>query len=244
MSYDNYEVIDSENASLSAVKSFFSNVYLYMFVALGISGFIAWYASSQEWYLTMMYNFDPFTGFATGISTLGYVIMFAPLALVLLIQFGIQKMSYGLTLFLYIVYSVLIGLSLSSIFLVYTSSSIALTFFVTAGAFGAMALLGYTTKTDLSKMGSLLYMVFFGMFIASIANIWLGSDTIGWVVSFLGLFVFTGLTAWEMQRLKIIAQDGGLSGEEKRKMELLGGLKLYILFINLFLSILRFMGDR
>lgn len=106
-----------------------------------------------------------------------------------------------------------------------------------------MALLGYYTKTDLSKMASILYMLFFGMFIASIVNVFMDSNTMGYVISFLGLFVFTGLTAWEMQRLKAVAVDTSLSAEDRKKQELLGGLTLYIYFINLFLSILRFTGE-
>jgi FtsH-binding integral membrane protein len=133
---------------------------------------------------------------------------------------------------------------LSSIFLVYDIQSIANTFFVTAGAFGGMAILGYTTNTDLSKFGSLLYMIFIGMFIASIVNIFIGSDSMGFIIACLGVFVFTGLTAYHMQELKKLAQNAQLNDEQKNKMALIGGLTLYILFINLFLSLLRIMGGR
>jgi FtsH-binding integral membrane protein len=133
---------------------------------------------------------------------------------------------------------------LSSIFLVYDIQSIANTFFVTAGAFGGMAILGYTTHTDLSKFGSLLYMIFIGMFIASIVNIFIGSDSMGFIIACLGVFVFTGLTAYHMQELKKLAQNAQLNDEQKNKMALIGGLTLYILFINLFLSLLRIMGGR
>jgi FtsH-binding integral membrane protein len=136
------------------------------------------------------------------------------------------------------------GLMLSSIFLVYDIQSIANTFFVTAGAFGGMAILGYTTNTDLSKFGSLLYMIFIGMFIASIVNIFIGSDSMGFIIACLGVFVFTGLTAYHMQELKKLAQNAQLNDEQKNKMALIGGLTLYILFINLFLSLLRIMGGR
>jgi len=149
-------------------------------------------------------------------------------------------MPFSSVLGLYILYSVLICVSLSFVFLIYSNASIVSTFFITAGTFGAMAVIGYTTKMDLSKMGSLLWMVFIGMFIASIVNIMLGSSTLGWIISFLGLFVFTGLTAWEMQRLKIVAMTPDMPEEIRSKQELMGGLTLYILFINLFLTILRF----
>lgn len=238
MEYNNYEVVDSESNVLDLSRSFFANVYKYMFLALAISGFAAWFASGADWYLPLMYKAGG------GLSGMGYVVIFAPLALVLFIQARLNKMSFSNIMGLYVLYAVLIGVSLASIFLVFTSQSIFMTFLVTAGAFGSMALLGYYTKTDLSKMGSLLYMVFFGIIIASIVNMFMGSDMLDLIISLLGLVVFTGLTAWEMQRMKAIAANTEITGEERKKSELMGGLTLYILFINLFLSILRFTGDR
>ncbi len=237
MEYNNYEVIDNGTSAFELSKTFFANVYKYMFMALAISGLVAYYSAYSGWYLDLAFT-------ETGMSPFGYILVFAPLALVLFIQARIQKMSFSSVMMLYVLYAALLGLSLSFIFLLYSSSSIATTFFVTAGAFGSMALLGYYTKTDLSKMGSLLYMLFFGMIIASVANFFMGSDTLDYVISFMGLFVFTGLTAWEMQRMKKIAGDSTLTGENRKKQELMGGLTLYILFVNLFLSILRFVGDR
>lgn len=237
MGYDKYEVIDQDRDVESLSRSFFASVYQYMFLALVVSGAVAWYAHSADWYLPLMFT-------ESGLSGLGYVVMFAPVGLVLLIQFRIEKMSFGVAMLLFMLYAVLIGISLAFIFLVYTSSSIALTFLVTAGAFGSMALLGYFTKTDLSKMGSLMYMLFIGMFIAGIANWIIGSETLDYVISFLGLFVFTGLTAWKMQEMKTTAADTSLTAEQRSKSALIGGLVLYILFINLFMSILRFVGDR
>ncbi len=169
--------------------------------------------------------------------------MCAPLALVIYMQSRFNKMSFGTIMVSYILYSVLIGISFGFIFLAFTSASIAITFFVTAGAFGSMALLGYFTSTDLSKMGSILYMLFIGMFIAGLANFLMESEMISYIISFMGLFVFTGLTAWQMQKMKSIAADTSLTGSERKKQELMGGLMLYILFINLFMSILRFTGD-
>jgi len=237
MSYSNYDVIDEGKSVADLSRSFFANVYKYMFFALAISGGLAYYASTSYTFFSMMYT-------ETGLSGLGYLIVFSPLIVVIAIHARLSKMSFTGVMFLYILYSVLIGLSLSFIFLVYTSSSIALTFFVTAGAFGSMALLGYFTKTDLSKMGSLMYMLFIGMFIAGLVNFFMESETMSYVISFIGLFVFTGLTAWEMQRMKTIAGNPALTGDERKKQELMGGLTLYILFINLFMSILRFVGDR
>jgi len=235
MEYNNYEIVDAEVNVQELSRSFFANVYKYMFLALSISGILAYYSAKTGWYVEMAFS-------ETGLSPLGYIIMFAPLGLAIWLQVRFMKMSVGMITGLFLLYSVLIGVSLSFIFLIYSMSSIALTFFVTAGAFGSMALLGYFTKTDLSKMGSLLYMLFIGMFIASVANVFMGSSMIDYVISFMGLFVFTGLTAWEMQYLKGIATDTSLTTTERKKLEFIGGLKLYILFINLFLSILRFVG--
>ena len=136
------------------------------------------------------------------------------------------------------------GLSLSTVLLAYSGQDVAITFFVTAGAFGGMAVLGYTTKTDLTKFGSLMYMAFIGIFIAGIANMFIGSSMLQFVISVVGVFVFTGLTAYYMQKLKGIASDTSLSGIDRSKLAIVGGLQLYILFINLFMSLLNIIGGR
>ena len=210
-----------------------------MFAALAISGLIAFRVGNDP-ELFISY-FISATG---GFNPLFYVVMFAPIGLTFVIQWGYNKLPMLSLTMLFVLYSGLMGLMLSSIFLVYDIQSIANTFFVTAGAFGGMAILGYTTNTDLSKFGSLLYMVFIGMFIASIVNIFIGSDSMGFIIACLGVFVFTGLTAYHMQELKKLAQNAQLNDEQKNKMALIGGLTLYILFINLFLSLLRIMGGR
>ena len=169
-------------------KEFFANVYSYMFAGLAITGVIAWYMGSDIENVRFMFN-------ESGLSPMGYVMMFAPLGVVMAIQFGYNKFSMPVLLGLFVVYAVLLGVSLSSIFLIYSIGSIASTFFITAGTFGAMAVLGYTTKTDLSKFGSLMYMLFIGIFIASIVNIFMQSDGLSWMISFIGIFVITGLTA-------------------------------------------------
>lgn len=237
MSYSNYDVIDNGKSVADLSRSFFANVYKYMFFALALTAGIAYYAAHSSWYIEMMFT-------SSGLTPIGYIIVFSPLLVVIALRSMIDRISVPMALSIYILYAVLIALSLSSIFLAFSIKSIFLTFAVTSGAFGAMALLGYFTKTDLSKMGSLLYMVFFGMFIAGLVNFFMESETMSYVISFLGLFVFTGLTAWEMQRMKAIAANPNMSADERKKQELLGGLTLYILFINLFMSILRFVGDR
>ena len=215
-------------------KEFFASVYSYMFVALSISGVIAFMVGEifQLEYITFLSNS----------SYLFYVFAFAPLALVIWMQVRMAKMSMSMLLALFVGFSVLMGLSLATIFLAYELGTIFNVFLISAGMFGGMAILGYTTKTDLSKFGSLMYMLFIGIFIASMVNMFMQSEAVGYWVSFIGIFVFTGLTAWEMQRLKYIAADPQYAGEEKKKLALIGGLSLYILFINLFLSLLRVFG--
>ena len=227
--------------SKEITKDFFKQVYLYMGGALAISGIIAYLAATPAFFFDYMLQVDPATGEVSR-APLFWVAMFAPLGLGLLIQMAYRRLSLGVLMLAFLAYSVFMGLSLSVIFLMYSMGTIAVTFFVSAGAFAGMAILGYTTKTDLTKMGSLLYMLFIGMFIASIANIWIGSGTMGFIISFIGVFVFTGLTAYFMQQLKNTAQNDMLDGVERDKLTLVGGLVLYILFINLFMALLRLTG--
>lgn len=230
-------IIDQqEGYSKEITREFFKNVYAYMFGALAISGIVAYYAGTPEFVLRYFINAEG------GIAPLFYVVMFAPVGLALLIQMAYQRLSYGMLLLSFMVYAVLMGLSLSVILLTYSGTAIAMTFFVTAGAFGGMAILGYTTKTDLTKFGSLLYMAFIGIFIASIVNFFMASEAMQFWISVIGVFVFTGLTAYYMQQLKSIAQNQSLSGLDRNKLALVGGLQLYILFVNLFLSLLNLMG--
>jgi FtsH-binding integral membrane protein len=211
-----------------------------MFGALGISGILAYMVGTNELMFAQLF----LNAAGTGLSPVFWIIAFAPVGIGLLIQWAYERLSMGFLLALFIVYSGLMGLSLSSIFMVYNMGAIASTFFVAAGAFAGMAILGYTTKMDLTKFGSLLYMVFIGMFIAGIVNIFIGSDTMGFVIACLGVFVFTGLTAYQMQQLKEVSIQPGLSEEDRNKLSLIGGLQLYILFVNLFLSLLRILGSR
>ncbi|MFM7667774.1 MAG: Bax inhibitor-1 family protein [Bacteroidota bacterium] len=229
--------LNQETYTQESTRVFFRNVYSYMFGALSISGLIAYMAGNKEFIGTYFINQD-------GIAPLFYIVVFAPVGLGLLIQMAYNRLSMTFLLALFVAYSALMGLSLSTIFLVYEISAIAMTFFVSAGAFAAMAILGYTTKTDLTKFGSLLYMVFIGMFIAGIVNLFLQSDGFSFIISVLGVFVFTGLTAYQMQQLKMVAQTPEISEEQRNKLSLIGGLQLYILFINLFLSLLRILGNR
>ena len=235
------ELIDNNgNYSAELSRVFFRNVYTYMFGALGISGILAYMVGTNEIIFSQLF----FNSEGTGLSPLFWIIAFAPLGIGLLIQMAYERLSMGFLLALFILYSGLMGLSLSSIFIVYDLGAIASTFFVAAGAFAGMAILGYTTKTDLTKFGSLLYMVFIGMFIAGILNIFIESEPMGFVIACLGVFVFTGLTAYQMQQLKEVSQQPYLSEVDRNKLSLIGGLQLYILFVNLFLSLLRILGSR
>ena len=240
------DLINNKQEQLSqsvVLKQFFSNVYSYMFLALIVSGVVSWYIAESGLIYDWFYNIDYVTGSAS-ISPIFYVVVFAPVGLALWMQARFHKLSFRALMGMFLLYSIMIGAALSSIFLVYSIGSLVSTFFIAAGAFAAMAILGYTTLVDLSKMGSLLYMAFIGIFIAAIVNMFLGSSMLSFAISVIGVFVFTGLTAWEMQRLKALASDASISGEDKRKLTIIGGLTLYILFINLFMSLLNLLGGR
>ncbi len=237
------EIIDNqyssviESAELS--KTFMSKVFSWMSVALGLSGVAAYLFGTTPALLRYLVNFQ--TG---GMTILGWIIIFAPVGLVLLMSFRVQKMSYSALFMTFIIYSVITGISLSFIFLAYTMSSIAVTFFVTAGTFGIMALLGYTTSTDLTKFGSILYMALIGLILASVVNWFLGSSTMDYIISGLGVLIFTGLTAYDTQKLKNIGMTMDSESEVGKKSAVMGALSLYLDFINLFLFLLRFLGDR
>jgi hypothetical protein len=219
-------------------SEFFMNVYTYMFVALAISGGIAYQCGTPEF---INNNFVSESGSISGVF---YLVVFAPVALGLLIQMAYNKLSLMTLFILFGIYAALMGLSLSTIFIIYSIANIVTTFFVTAGAFAGMAILGYTTKTDLTKFGSMLYMLFIGMFIATIVNMFMKSNAMDFIISLIGVFVFTGLTAYQMQQLKHISQEPGLEDVQRNKLALIGGLMLYILFINLFLTLLRLFGGK
>ncbi|TXI85522.1 MAG: Bax inhibitor-1/YccA family protein [Crocinitomicaceae bacterium] len=234
-------ILDQQHQSYSRelTVDFFKSVYSYMFLALVISGGVAYYVGGNA-AIFDSYFVKP----EGGLSPLFYVVLFTPFVLSMIIQWAYNRLSMIMLTTLYITYAAFMGLMLSVVFLTFSMQSIAITFFVSAGAFGGMAIMGYTTKTDLTKFGSLLYMVFIGMFLAIIVNIFMKSDMLDFVISIVGVFVFTGLTAYWMQQLKTAAQDTLLSSVERQKLALVGGMTLYILFINLFLTLLRLVGSR
>ncbi len=244
------QIHQQEGFTKEISTEFFRSVYGYMGGALAISGIIAYWLGTQNMVqlpsgqVLPQFFLDYFVSASGGLSPLFYVVMFAPVVLGLGIQMAYRRLSIAVLMALFVAYSILMGITLSTIFMVYTESTIATTFLISAGAFAGMAVLGYTTKTDLTKMGSLLYMGFIGIFIAGIVNIWVQSDFMGWVISLIGVVVFTGLTAFYMQQLKGVSKNQELSGLDRSKLALVGGLQLYILFINLFLSLLRLTGGR
>lgn len=225
----------------ASARKFIANVYLYMMGALLITGIIAYRYGTQafidQYFLVQ-------TPKGQEIAPLFWVVALSPVAVSFALQWLINKASFPVIFGLFILYSILLGFSLTTIFVIYTHSSIFAIFGVAALMFGIMAVLGYTTKADLTRMGSILGMAFLGIFIASMVNIWLKSDGMSWFISLIGAIIFPGLIAYHMQQLKKFAYDSMMSHDQRRKMELLGGFTLYVLFVNLFLSLLRLFGER
>jgi FtsH-binding integral membrane protein len=223
----------------TSTQNLLSGVFSWMFFALCISAIFAYIVGSNSGYHALISN--PETGAMTG---LGWIITFSPLALVLLMSFGYQKLSFGPLALIFVVFSVLMGLGLSTIFIAYTSGSLALTFGISAVTFGVMAITGYTTKTDLSKFGNILIMALIGIIIASLINFFLHSSGLEYIISLAGVAIFTGLTAYDVQKIKNMGIAAEESGIDMRKMTIMGALTLYLDFVNLFLFLLRFFGRR
>ena len=207
-------------------------VYNYMGLGLVVTGLVALFVASSPAMLQAIFT-----------TPLKWVVMLAPLAFVMVLSFGIQRLSFGTAQAIFWTYCAAMGLSMSAIFLVFTGSSIALTFFVTAGTFLAMSLWGYTTKRDLSGMGSFLIMGLIGILIAGLVNIFLASSALQFAISVLGVLIFTGLTAYDTQRIKEEYAEG-YDRESQGKLALMGALTLYLDFINLFQFMLSFLGQR
>ena len=206
-----------------------------MTLALVITGAVAMYMAKSMTLLSMiMQN-----------SLLFWGILIAELGVVWYLSARIHRISFTSATLLFILYSILNGATLSMIFLIYTMSSIATTFFVTAGTFGVMALFGYVTKKDLTRLGSLCFMGIIGIIIASLVNIFLQNSMMEMIISYIGVLLFVGLTAYDSQKIKrLLMQDGVEINETTQKIALLGAMTLYLDFINLFLYLLRILGDR
>lgn len=222
-------------AEKTAQSVLFRNVYTWMTLALVITGAVAMYMAKSMTLLSMiMQN-----------SLLFWGILIAELGVVWYLSARIHRISFTSATLLFILYSILNGATLSMIFLIYTMSSIATTFFVTAGTFGIMALFGYVTKKDLTRLGSLCFMGIIGIIIASLVNIFLQNSMMEMIISYIGVLLFVGLTAYDSQKIKrLLMQDGVEINETTQKIALLGAMTLYLDFINLFLYLLRILGDR
>jgi len=225
------------------LRSYMLSVYNYMAGGLAITGVVAYLAFSMAVTNTGAGLELTSTGAALYTSPLKWVVMLAPLGLVFYLSARISSMSVSAAQISFWVFAGLMGLSLSSVFLIYTGNSITQTFFVTAAAFGGLSLYGYTTKRDLTAMGSFLIMGVIGLIIASIVNIFLASSALQFAVSVLGVLIFAGLTAYDTQRIKSMyfAGDGAVVAGKKAIM---GALSLYLDFINMFMFLLQFLGNR
>lgn len=230
--------IISRAAANTDLQAFMTNVFSWMSGALIITAVTAYWFASNAGLFSMLHTAEG------GSTMLGYVVMFAPLGLVIAMGAGLNKMSYSVLMLLFIGFSVIMGISMSYIFYAYAASTIYQTFFITAGTFGTMAILGYTTKADLTKFGRILFMGLIGIILASVVNFFLGSSSLDYIISIIGVLVFTGLTAYDVQRLKHIGMTVEGGSEIAGKAAIMGALSLYLDFINLFLMLLRLFGGR
>ena len=226
------------------LRAYMLRVYNYMGIGLVVTGLVA--------YLTYTQSFVEQGGQIVGYTQLGsvlfgsplqWVIMLAPLAFILVLSFGINKLSTGTTQILFWAFAAVMGVSLASIFAVYTGGSIAKVFFIAAAMFGGMSVYGYTTKRDLTSIGSFLVMGLWGLIIASIVNLIWPSGVLGFAISVIGVFIFLGLTAWDTQKIKESYSEGH-AADVLTKGAIMGALSLYLDFLNLFLMLLRLFGNQ
>ncbi len=225
--YDNNGVQALDNR----VSAIMRRVYIKMFLGMLVTALVSWWC-----YVTpaVIQFFAAHSGMIWGLFIAELVLVFA-------ISGGINRMSSGTATLLFYLFSVVNGVALFPIFLAYTHVSIAKTFFITAGTFGAMSIFGYVTKQDLTRWGSMLFMALIGLIICSVINIFTKSSTFDWIISAAGVLIFIGLTAWDTQKIKQMAAVAPL--ESAGKLATLGALSLYLDFINLFLYLLRFFGN-
>ena len=216
------------------LRDYMLRIYNYMASGLALTGIVAYVAAAggRDSFIAHIYN-----------TPLMWLVILAPLGLVFWLSYGINRMQATTAQGLFWLYAGLMGLSLSTIFLVYTGASIARVFFITAGTFAAMSLYGYTTRRDLSQFGSFLFMGLIGIIIASLVNIFIGSSALQFAISVIGVIVFTGLTAWDTQQIKEMYVEN-YGGEVATKTAVMGALRLYLDFINLFMMLLQLMGTR
>jgi len=232
----------------AGLRAHMIRVYNYMAGGVALTGIVAWLAyqaaggDAIQVSGRVVSGLTPF-GVAIFQGPLMWILLFAPLGLVFFLSFRISHLQATTARLLFFVYAALLGLSLASIFLVYTHTSLARVFFITAASFGALSMWGYTTQRNLDAMGSFMIMGLFGLIIASLVNIFLASSGLNWAISVLGVLIFAGLTAWDTQKIKEMyspMDDGTVAGRKA----VMGALALYLDFINMFLFLLRLFGDR
>jgi len=229
-----FQTVSMPRQRAEVMNAFMRGVYQWMTLGLAVTAVTAFLTASSPALLNALFSNQ----------IMAIVVMLAPLGVVIALSAGIQRMSAGTATGLFVVYSALMGLSLSTILLVYTQQSIFTAFVTTAGMFGAMSVYGMVTKKDLTSMGSFLFMGLVGILIASVVNMFLASSQMSFVISILGVIIFTGLTAYDTQRLKIMGETAPEGDTVAiRRATILGALTLYLDFINLFLMLLRLMGS-
>ena len=237
MKQENWYDVDSlrnkDYAMSTAFPALMRKVFVWMTFALAITGLTAYGVATSPSLVSMIF----------GSKVMFWGLIIAEFALVFAISGAINKLSLSTATLLFILYSVVNGATLSVIFFAFSTAVIAKTFFITAGTFGAMALVGYTTKTDLTSMGKLLFMALLGIIIASVVNMFVGSSGLDLILSYVGVLVFVGLTAYDTQKIKQMCQAAPDAGESTQKLALIGALSLYLDFINLFLYLLRIFGN-
>lgn len=218
-------------AQSGSAQVFMQQVFVTMTLGLAITGAVAWFVATTPALMNFLFG-----GF------MAYVTIFSPLVLVFFLSSRIQRMSFGAASTTFAVYSVLMGASFATIFFAYSLGTIFQVFLITAGTFGAMALIGWTTNVDLTKMGSILYMALIGLIIAMVVNWFMNSSMMDYIISVIGVVIFSGLTAYDTQKLLVIGANVDPEAEASKKMALMGALNLYLDFINLFLFLLRLFG--
>jgi len=241
-SFTPIEVVSSQTGSHAVAKNFMANVFLWMFGALALSAFFAYLFTGNEQLLSYLIDFEN-----GKLNMLGWAVMLAPLGFVLLMSFGYARLSAPAITALFLLYSAINGISLSFILMIYTAGSVISCFLAASAMFGIMAVMGYTTNKDLTSMGRILMMGVIGIVVAMLINMFMKSEAISYIVSLIGVIIFTGLTAYDVQKLKRIGagiEFEGVGAAEVKKLSIMGALNLYLDFINLFLFMLRLFGGR
>lgn len=232
---NSFQTSETQTNDMSVITRLFKTTYMWMALALAITGLCAYFGSHNAAIMKFIF----------GNALVIIVLVVAELVLVGVLSFRIFKMSYGTATLLFMAYAILNGFTMSSIFLVYTKSSIASTFFISAAMFAVTSIMGFITQMDLSKIGNILLMALIGLIIASLVNIFLHSSRLDWICTIVGVLIFSGLTVYDTQRLKDVYSSPEYDVEQEgRKFALLGALSLYLDFINIFLYLLRIFGKR